>query len=74
MNEMIIHFAQATKQFETKISPLNSEGMAYKAQVPLISKMLIDNTILGQVKFHTKKKKKVTSKISKILQILGSQC
>jgi hypothetical protein len=42
-----------TKQFGMKISTLKSKVMAFRGQVPIRSKIVIDNTILEQVNaFH----------------------
>jgi predicted DNA-binding transcriptional regulator len=54
-----------TKQFGMKISPIKYEVMLCKRQVPIRSKILINNTILEQeiyahiwvLKFHMKRKK-----------------
>jgi hypothetical protein len=37
------------KQFGMKISALEMEVMAFKGQVPIISKIVMDNTILEHI-------------------------
>jgi hypothetical protein len=48
-----------------KISPLKSEVMEFKGQVPIRSKILIDNTILEQVCMFTYLGCKISSKEEK---------
>jgi hypothetical protein len=62
-----------------KISPLKSKVMAFKGQVPIRSKLAVDNIVLEQVnkfiylgcKISCVEEKGITSKIKMFLQILG---